>query len=208
MTEAYPLQWPPGWKRTPRHMHQESRRRWGKQEKGKAKRPWSFAEARDELFAELDRAGASNVVLSTNFRLTQYGLPSKNLGAPEDQGVAIYFTLKGRQMVMAQDGHTRAEENLRALALVLKYLRGVEDLGGGTMMERAFEGFVAIPAPAAKRAWWDVLGVSQHATPDQINAAWREKARNAHPDNGGSDALMSEINVARDDGLRARYENA
>lgn len=204
MTEAYPLQWPPGWKRTPRHMHQESRRRWGKQEQGKAKRPWSFAEARDELFAELDRTEAKNVVLSTNFKLTQYGLPSKNLGAPDDQGVAIYFTLKGRQMVMAQDGHTRAEENLRALALVLRYLRGVEDLGGGTMMERAFTGFEALPAPSAARAWWDVLGVSQHATVDEINAAWREKARKAHSDVGGSDAAMSEINVARDTGIKSR----
>lgn len=208
MTTAYPLAWPPGWKRTPRHLHQESRRRWGKQEKGKAKRPWSFAEARDELFAELERTGARNVVLSSNFRLTQYGLPSKNLGAPDDQGVAIYFTLNGRQMVMAQDGHTRAEENLRALALVLRYLRGVEDLGGGTMMERAFDGFTAIPAPSAARAWWEVLGVSQWASHDQINAAWREKAQRAHPDAGGSDKAMSEINVARDHGLKARAEAA
>lgn len=204
MTEAYPLHWPPGWPRTPRHRLQESRRRWGKQEKGKAKRPWSFAEARDELFAELERTGAKQVVLSTNFRLTQYGLPSKNLGAPDDQGVAIYFVLKGRQMVMAQDGHTRAEENLRALALVLRYLRGVEDLGGGTMMERAFEGFASLPSPTMTRAWWDVLGVSQWAGPDEIRAAWRAKAAAAHPDADGSDAAMSEINVARDTGLRTR----
>lgn len=206
MTTAYPLAWPDGWPRTPFHKQADSRTRWGKGE-GRKRRSWTFGEARDELYAELDRFGARSVVVSTNFRLTQSGLPSKNFGVPDDQGVAVYFALKGKQMVMAQDGHTRAEENLRALALVLKYLRGVEDLGGGTMMEKAFVGFEALPSPTGsrKRSWLEVLGLPPDARPnrDSINAAYRSKAKTAHSDAGGSDDAMAELNAARDEALRS-----
>lgn len=205
MTQAFPLQWPAGWPRTPRHMLTESRNRWGKHEKGKAKRPWSFAEARDELLLELERTGAADAVLSTNFRLTQYGLPSKNLGRPDDEGVAVYFTLNGTQMVMAQDGHTRAEENMRALALVLRYLRGVENLGGGTMMERAFTGFTALPPPMQpQRPWRQVFRWPDEALPtrDGIQKVYRALAAEAHPDRGGNAGAMAEINAARDEALR------
>lgn len=207
MVEKYPLHWPAGWPRTPAHRQIDSRNRWGKGE-GRKRRPWTFSEARDELYTELDRFGAKGLVLSTNFRLTQFGLPSKNFGVPDDQGVAIYFTLKGKQMVMAQDGHTRAEENLRALALVLKYLRGVEDLGGGTMMEKAFAGFEALPAPGktTKRSWREILGLSSgiDVTAQTINYAYREKSKKAHPDvAGGSESAMAELNQARDEALKA-----
>ena len=200
--EAFPLHWPAGWPRTPVHKQVDSRNRWGRGE-GRKRRPWTFGEARDELFLELERFGAKSIVLSTSFRLTQSGMPSKNFGVPDDQGVAIYFVLKGKQMVMAQDGHTRAEENMRALALVLKYLRGVEDLGGGTMMEKAFAGFEALPAPGQRPPWWTVLGVGESASRSDVEAAYRRKARERHPDAGGSDALMAELNLARDEALRA-----
>lgn len=202
---AYPLSWPAGWPRTPPQKQVDSRSRWGRGE-GSKRRPWTFSEARDELFNELERFGVQHYVLSTDFRLTQMGVPSKNLGRPEDQGVAIYFTHQGKQMAMAQDGHTRAEENIRALALVLKYLRGVEDLGGGTMMEKAFEGFTALPAPGARRPWRDVLNLAgePNPTPEQVEHHYRVRAKKAHPDvPGGSHAAMSELNQARDEALKA-----
>jgi hypothetical protein len=203
--EAFPLAWPAGWPRTPAHKQVDSRTRWGRGE-GRKRRPWTFSEARDELYSELERFGARNLVLSTNFRLTQNGLPSKNFGVPDDQGVAIYFSLSGRQMVMAQDGHTRAEENLRALALVLKYLRGVEDLGGGTMMEKAFEGFEALPAPGEirKRQWREVFAIPADGmvTKSLIEEAYRALAKAKHPDAGGSAESFHELQQARDEALR------
>ena len=201
---AYPLQWPAGWPRTPAHKRQDSRNRWGKGE-GRKRRPWTFGEARDELYNELERFGARNLVVSTNFQLTQAGYPSRNFGVPDDQGVAIYFTLSGKQMVMAQDGHTRAEENLRALSLVLKYLRGVEELGGGTMMEKAFEGFQALPAPGAKKAWREVLMFGPdmlRPNRDMVEKRFRELARERHPDAGGSTAAMAELNAAKAEALK------
>ena len=41
-----------------------------------------------------------------------------------------------------------------------------------------------------------LLAIDRTATPQQIRRAWREKARTMHPDAGGSDAAMQELNEA------------
>ena len=41
-----------------------------------------------------------------------------------------------------------------------------------------------------------VLSVERGASADDIRRAWRERARTAHPDVGGSDAAMQELNEA------------
>jgi hypothetical protein len=195
MTEAFPLQWPPGKPRTPRARIERSRFSPGN-------RPQECRAVQEELA----RLGARNVVISTNIRLRNDGLPYANDKAPADQGVAVYFTYAGGQKCFACDRWWTIEENLRAVWKSIEAIRGLERWGSKSFVDAAFTGFAALPAPGAARAWWDVLGVSQHATVDQINAAYREKAKSAHSDAGGSDAAMSELNVARDQGLKARSE--
>jgi hypothetical protein len=41
-----------------------------------------------------------------------------------------------------------------------------------------------------------MLSVDRTATPEEIRRAWRDKARTAHPDAGGSDFAMQELNEA------------
>jgi curved DNA-binding protein CbpA len=62
------------------------------------------------------------------------------------------------------------------------------------MIERAFTGFVALAAPKSPH---DILGVSPGASEEEIDAAFRAKAKTAHSDLGGSDAAMAELNEAR-----------
>jgi hypothetical protein len=155
---------------------------------------------------ELYRLGALGTVISSNIELRQDGLPYSNRRRPDDPGVAVYFTYEGRQQCIPCDRWATVEENLRAVWKSVEALRSLERWGAKSFVNAAFTGFQALPSPNTARAWWDVLGVSQHASAEQINAAWRDKAKVAHADAGGTDALMSELNVARDAGLAARRE--
>lgn len=181
MTEAYPLQWPVG---KPRKLYPE-RSRFGER---------SIDAATSILREELRRLGASNMVLSTNLRLRNDGLPYSKQAQPRDQGVAVYFTHKKQPMCFACDRWDRIQDNIYAIAMTIEALRGIERWGSGSMVEQAFTGFVALPAPKDPH---DILGVRPGAAADEIDAAYRQKAKAAHPDNGGSVAAMQELNEAR-----------
>ena len=93
MAEAYPLHWPEGWKRTSYRI--------------RSKFKTGFGAARNLLFAELDRMGASKVIVSTNIPLRNDGLPRANM-RPDggDTGVAVYFQRKGKPVVFACDKYS------------------------------------------------------------------------------------------------------
>jgi DnaJ-domain-containing protein 1 len=101
--------------------------------------------------------------------------------------------------VMAIDQYYRVEENLAAIAATLDAMRAIERHGGAQILDRAFTGFTALPAPAAARSWREVFGFTPHAQPDRaaLRNRYRILAGERHPDRaGGSDAAMSELNVA------------
>jgi hypothetical protein len=185
MTEAYPLQWPAG---KPRKQYPE-RSKFGER---------SIDAATTILREELRRLGASNMVLSSNLRLRNDGLPYSKQAQPCDQGVAVYFTYKQQPMCFACDRWDRIQDNIYAIAMTIEALRGIERWGSGSMVEQAFTGFVALPGTSP----WDILGVPRTATREQIESAYRKKARSAHPDNGGSHEAMTRLNLARDEALR------
>lgn len=208
--EAYPLQWPQGWPRTPSGQQQ---RGWqfkqtryatpGQNWSGIAGRGLvTFAKARDQLYEELRKLGAGKVVVSTNHKPDRYGIPTESKRAVGDEGVAVYFQLKGRPMAMACDRFDNAAANMRSLGLAIEAMRQLERHGGGTMMERAFTGFVALEAPG--KSWWDVLQVRPDASAEAIEANFRSLARIRHPDRGGTTEAMAELNEARAAGLAAR----
>jgi len=196
--EAYPLSWPSGWPRTPYHQ-----RKSGRDQFRRNAGPWSIAEARDELVREIRAMRGTNCVISSNFALRRDGGLLASGRKPDDESIAIYFTRAGKPLAMACDRYHDAIGNLRSLALAIEAMRQLERHGGGTMMDRAFEGFAALPAPG-RTPWWQVLGLSESATASEINVAYRKLAAERHPDRGGSEAMMADLNVARDAGLRAQ----
>ena len=50
----------------------------------------------------------------------------------------------------------------------------------------------------AKKDYYEVLGVSEEATEEEIDKAYRNVARSRHPDGGGSEEAMKSLNEARD----------
>ena len=206
---VYPLKWPEGWPRTPSHMRQSKNRFLSgttyeydsSAPKGRryvGRKPVRFDVARKKLTAELERMGATNVVISTNIPLRQDGLPRADIArhTSDDPGIAVYFTHKKRQLVMAQDAYSGMAGNMRSLGLAIEALRQLERHGGGTMMERAFAGFIAIAPPSWKKPWREVFGVRRDWRGD-IKAMYRDLAKHRHSDTGGGhDTIMAELNVA------------
>lgn len=203
MTTAFPLAWPEGWPRTPPMKQVDGRYHFKKLSfRDGQRKPYTFAEARDALVAELGKMTRGAVVISTNYQISaSTGLPRADRRAPEDTGVAIYFTRNGKPLAMACDRYQRAEENMNSLRLALEAMRQLERHGGGLMAEKAFTGFAALPAP---KTCWEILGLGtgNGATAADVRRAWRDLAASAHPDTGGSNAAMADLNKARDDALR------
>lgn len=187
MTDAYPLAWPHGWPRT----------KTPKQSRFDV----TGDQASQELVWEIERLGGRYVVISSNVPTRRDGLPYSH-GKPTngDTGVAVYFKRKGKQMVFACDKWDQVKDNIRAVCKTIEAMRGIERWGASDMMERAFSAFTAIEPP---RSPWRVLGVKPNATREEVEATYRAKAKEVHPDAGGSTAAMAELNQARDDALRA-----
>lgn len=189
--EAFPLHWPPGRPRTPHYNIRKSQFQPGN-------RPVEVGNVQ----AELKRLGARNIVVSTNVRLRNDGLPYAADKAPRDQGVAVYFDYAGGQKCFACDRWSTIPENLRAIFKSIEAIRGLERWGSKEFVEAAFTGFDALPAPGkhAARPWRAVLGIDAAAKVDRgiIEHFYRIAARKAHPDAGGSHDDMAELNAARD----------
>jgi hypothetical protein len=139
--------------------------------------------------------GGSSLIISTNIELRRDGLPYAGRREPTDKGVAVYFEYRKRPMCFACDRWDRIGDNIYAVAKTIEALRGIERWGSGSMVEQAFTGFVALPAPKSP---WEVIGVPPGASIDEIEVAFRAKAKKLHSDLGGNDPAMAELNAARD----------
>ena len=198
MAEAYPLQWPAGWPRTKK----PQRSRFGQRNsQGYGLKDITMTRARDHLFAELDRLGSRNVVLSTNLALRNDGLPRANQRKPDDTGVAVYFTLNGDQKCFPCDKWNRVEDNIYAIAKTIEALRGIERWGSKQMVDATFNGFKALPEPGAAEPWHQVLGVYPEASEELIKAAYRRLCLKHHPDHGGTADAFNRIKKAYEEAI-------
>lgn len=187
--EAYPLSWPDRWPK-PQYRY---RSRFGRSSFRGG--PHTIEKAREFLFAELSRLGASSVILSSNLRLRNDGLPISGQSQPADPSIGVYFNLKGRPHVLACGSWDRASDNIWAIAKHVEALRGQERWGVGSI-EQAFRGYTALPEKSGGVSWWDVLGVAMNATEEQVTDAYRTKAKIHHPDVGGDGAEFARLNEA------------
>lgn len=187
MTEAFPLHWPEGWPRTDAWRRKDA--------------PFKVppTQARNEMMSELQKLGALDIVVSTDQPINRDGSVSMARRTISDPGAAVYFKRKGLPLVLACDQYLMLHDNMRAIGKTAEAMRGIERWGASDLLDRAFTGFAALPAP---EQWWQVLQIASTADRAEINAAYRRLARNAHPDHrGGSDTAMARLNAARDAAL-------
>ncbi|KNY20398.1 DnaJ domain-containing protein [Methylobacterium sp. ARG-1] len=205
MTQAYPLQWPQGRRRTPAELRREAKFRKVKDDQygWRSQYHLSIDDAVERLETELSRLGATLPVLSTNFEKRLDGRFRAKQPSSDDPGVAVYFVLDGQPHCLPCDTYLRTADNIAAIAAHIEATRAIERHGVASVAEM-FAGFRALPAPGAT-PWWQVLAVPLSASAEEIEAAFRKLARERHPDRpGGSHDMMSELNRARDAGLKER----
>ena len=188
MIAANPLQWPAHWPRTSTPSRHPAMTR-------------DFTRNRDEVIRQLDMLGARELVISSNLRTRLDGFPLAKQREPEDSGVAVYFTLDGTQQCIPCDKWDTTAQNLRAVALTIEALRGIERWGAKEMVNAAFRGFKALPAeaivtPFTAKPWHEVLEVAPTASPETIKAAYRAQVKKHHPDHGGDEANLVAVRRA------------
>ena len=214
---AHPLSWPLGWPRCPspgRARFSAKSTREQRYSDGTVSR-WNYNtersvySAQQALLAELERLGAQRVVVSSNQVLNRDGTIRTTAKAPRDVGTAVYFDLLDdagvwQPRVLACDRWDRLADNLWAIKLHVEALRGIDRWGVGSVAQ-AFSGYAALPERAGGRSWGEVLGlvVGRAYDREAIEQAYRRKAREAHPDAGGSTEAWLELQQAREQALGA-----
>lgn len=189
MTKAFPLHWPKGRSKT--------------KSRGQSKFKVKPAQAYADMMDELRRFGATNVVISSNIPTRMDGSPYRDgLDQPlEDPGVTVWFTKRKRQFCFPCDSYRKPWENMRAIYIAIKGFRDMERHGATQIMDQAFSGFIALPAPddisdAPDKAWWIVLGLDEPTKRrSEVEAAYKNACRSA----GGA---IVELNEAKETGLR------
>lgn len=115
-------------------------------------------------------------------------------GNAADRAVSVTFTAgKHVNRTVTVDRFERPVDNLWALAvglddIRLNELRGLDDV--------ARQVYQALPAPTKRRDPYEVLGVRPDAPAEVVEASYKALAKRLHPDVGGSDEAMRELNEA------------
>lgn len=207
--QAYPLQWPAGWKRTVESMRRPGHFGTTKQQRNSSgqslyrfREVITVAQAIARIREELARIGVTDddIVISTNLALRLDGFPRSGQPEPTDPGAALYWRDRGDTRCMAIDRYTKVAANLAAIAATLEAMRAIERHGGAEILDRAFTGFAALPAPGGSEHWRDVLGIADQGSRseqlDRAHSAYRFLAAIRHPDKGGDADQMAHLNAA------------
>ena len=198
--EAYPLQWPGGWKRSLYPIDSRF---------GSWNNKPSIAKATDKIQEEMRLFGGTNLIVSSDLKLKLNGFPYSNQKTPSDPGVAVYFTYDKEQRVIACDSFNKIGCNLWAIAKTIEALRGIDRWGCSEIIAKAFTGFTALPehasASVGKRNWWEILRVSRNHTntKEQMKSWYNYILKKYHPDNPdtGDQSEFIEIQKAYKDYL-------
>jgi len=208
--QRYPLLWPTGWVRTRSVLRQsaafkqtvdgiEDRLENGVKTRVavKRERQVSVLSATERLERQLTLLGAQDAVLSTNVALRLDGRPRAGEKEPDDPGAAVYFFLHKKPIALACDKWNRVADNIAALAGHIDAQRRIARYGVGSL-DQIFAGYVALPANTAAD-WRNVFGFADDVRPSLValDEKFRELARSAHPDAGGSHLQMARLTEAR-----------
>ena len=184
------VEWPAGFERTPDHQREKNHRF-----------DVSLSQAFDELEDELERLGVDDYRYSFDARSRQRDGRPYSRANPDDPAFVLRWSMDGEQFAVACDRWASLRDNVRSVGLYVREKRKMENRPVTTgasefanaRLPSADESAVAGDPPAHA-----VLDVAPEATSDEIEAAYRERVRDVHPDHGGSQAAFQRVQRARD----------
>lgn len=152
------------------------------------------------LFAKDSGKKLEGVVISSNVTL--------GMEKPKDPGVAVWFTWDGLSVCIAVDRYGKLEANLQAIHHVLEARRTELRHGGLEITRATFSGFLALPAPADQKEWWQIMNFpTRDVSLEDVKARYKTLAQTMHPDKGGSADAFTLLSNAYKNGLRERGDD-
>jgi len=163
----------------------------------------SLHDAIEDLNAEMDRLGVDDWRLSTamDHQSQNPNYPYANQPEPDDPGVVLRWSMEGDQFAIACDQYSRVRDNLRTIGLYVREKRKMENRPV-TTGESEFAN-ARLPsgdedAVAASPPPHEVLDVAPDAPDNVVEAAYREKTKDHHPDHGGSPEAFQRLQRAKE----------
>ena len=190
------VDWPSGFERTPERDRSPNR-----------SFEVSLHDTIKDLAAEMDRLDVDEWRLSTalDHQSRDPNFPYANQPEPDDPGVALRWTMDGGQYAVACDAHSRVRDNLRTIGLYVREKRKMEKRPVETGESEFANARLppgdqedAVVAGAGGEPAHEVLEVDADADDDVVEAAFRAKAKEVHPDQGGSRAEWQRLQEARE----------
>lgn len=169
----------------------------------------TYGASEDLLMRELQHLRAKDVVLEIDISPSDLRLDGTLRANAKPQGprVCLYAATKHGPLMMPCDTYWDWRDNVRAIALSLEALRQVDRYGCSARGEQ-YRGWTAIPAStsmttkveAAWRLLADILGGDPPSPRDRaaLDRCYRDAAKVAHPDAGGTEERMAAVNRARE----------
>lgn len=136
--------------------------------------------------------------------IEEYRMPPRGKGS-YDESALIIFYVNDEKHELKCSRFQRYRQNLRALYLILDELRLAHERGILSELARAAVAFLpAGSVETRKRPWYEVLQVTPTTSPEVAKASYQALAKQRHPDGGGSDEAMRELNAAWEEFEAAR----
>jgi hypothetical protein len=165
----------------------------------------SLSDAFDDLEKELERIGADRYRYEFDAQQRKTDQRPYARANPDDPGFVLRWRMDDADYAVACDTHTRLRDNVRQAGLYLREKRRMENRPVATG-ESEFANARLPPADgdtdavvAGEPPAHTILGVDRDASPEKIRAAYRERVKETHPDQGGDEAEYQRVQEAREE---------
>ncbi len=149
----------------------------------------SWAATQQDLATEFERWGVTD--WDTNY---PRGARFESYNQSEtDRAVTLRYVLRGKSVNLKMSEQPRAVDNIRVLYKVIESLRLNEVRGMNEVFEQAY---LQLASPEHKKSPWEVLNIMPGTPLMVAEAAYKHLAMTAHPDRGGSQEQMKDLNEA------------